>query len=115
MEEARACLFGLRCTRDAGVHNILVEGDCLMLIQMLQINRFKIPVGFFVQDILAFALSFDFFFTVFCQEGGNRVAHDLAHLQPYSCSGRLWEGHVPEGIVSRTSNNMYEFINASII
>ncbi|KAJ8449837.1 hypothetical protein Cgig2_001493 [Carnegiea gigantea] len=76
VEEARASLFGLRCTRDTGVRNILMEGDCLMLIQMLQINRFKIP------DILAFALSFDFFSRSFVKREVIELLMILATSNP---------------------------------
>ena len=33
--EAKSCLYGLKCALEMGVCNIVVEGDCLILFQML--------------------------------------------------------------------------------
>ncbi|KAJ8430789.1 hypothetical protein Cgig2_003231 [Carnegiea gigantea] len=36
IEEARSCSYGLKCDLEMGVCNIIVEGDCLVLFQMLR-------------------------------------------------------------------------------
>ncbi|KAJ8427152.1 hypothetical protein Cgig2_017243 [Carnegiea gigantea] len=36
VEEAKACLFGIKCTHKAGLDNLVIEGDCLALIQKLK-------------------------------------------------------------------------------
>ncbi|KAJ8424700.1 hypothetical protein Cgig2_018507 [Carnegiea gigantea] len=33
IEEAKACLFGLQCAKEADFDNLIIEGDCLPLIQ----------------------------------------------------------------------------------
>jgi len=38
IEEARACLHSLRSARAHGCRNIIIESDCLQLIQMLKSN-----------------------------------------------------------------------------
>ncbi|KAJ8434436.1 hypothetical protein Cgig2_025406 [Carnegiea gigantea] len=61
VEEARACLFGLRCARDARIDTLVVEGDCLPLIQKLKQKKIQDNnVGFFVRDILSVRNSFTF-------------------------------------------------------
>jgi len=47
--------------------------------------------------------------------GGDMVAHDLAHLQPYSFNRKLWESDASETIVQRASDDMYAHINSTII
>ena len=43
-----------------GVRNVVIEGDCLPLINMLKsCHIHDTSVGFFVQDILRFAKNFD--------------------------------------------------------
>ena len=71
-------------------------------------------MGFIVKDILSLVCSFDFCSWSFVKRGGNRVAHDLAHLQPYGFCLRTWETEVPDFIVNRASEDMYEFLNSNI-
>ena len=48
-------------------------------------------------------------------EGGNRVAHDLAHLLPFTYGRRLWDGDIPNSVVARASDDMCSFIDSSLI
>ncbi|KAJ8452940.1 hypothetical protein Cgig2_014703 [Carnegiea gigantea] len=53
VEEARACIFGLKKATAAGLINLVIEGDCLSLIQKLK-NK-QVPnnvLGFFIQEVL---------------------------------------------------------------
>ncbi|KAJ8439236.1 hypothetical protein Cgig2_030171 [Carnegiea gigantea] len=84
VEEALACLLGMQCVLGAGFDNIVVEGDCQSLIQTLDRRRVQDTfAGFIVKDILSLASSFGFCSWSFVKGGGNRVAHELAHLQPF--------------------------------
>ena len=61
VEEARACLFGFKCVFDLGLKRIVVEGDCLPLIQKLRQRHLQDNVvGVFVKDILLVSRSFSF-------------------------------------------------------
>lgn len=92
VEEARACLFGLRCAYEWGARNIIIEGDSLGLIQLLKTRSTHDNfVGLFVNDILAYVESFDFYAWTFVKRGGNKVAHELAHLPLLGTLERLWE------------------------
>lgn len=100
--EAKACLWGLQLAKEYGWKRIEMEGDCIPLIQKLQMwtteDNF---LGFIVSDILELSRSFDFIAFSFVKGGrGNRVAHDLAHWQPFNESKRVWTLNVPEHIIS---------------
>ncbi|KAJ8450340.1 hypothetical protein Cgig2_004797 [Carnegiea gigantea] len=116
IEEAKACLHALRCVFQFGARNIIVEGDCLPLINMLKSNQVPdTAAGFFIRDILSFIPNFDLISWSFVKRGDNKVAHDLAHKQHYSFEGVLWESVVPDDILSRATDDMYAFIVTNII
>jgi len=49
IEEGRACLLGLRYAKDVGITSIIVEGDCLTLINLLQFSKVQDTfVGFLI-------------------------------------------------------------------
>ncbi|KAJ8428778.1 hypothetical protein Cgig2_014386 [Carnegiea gigantea] len=95
VEEARACLFGLRSAQDASIQRLVVEGDCLQLMQKLKLKKIQDNcVGFY---------------------GVNRVAHDLAHWLPFSHGKRIWVDDVPDSIVNRASDDMYTVIDSKLM
>ena len=61
LEEVRSCLFALQCVREERHDGLIMEGDCLQLIQKL---RSKISqdnfVGLLFYDILACVESFSY-------------------------------------------------------
>ena len=62
VEEARACLFGLRSAQEAAFKGWWwKEGDCLQIIQKLKLRKIQDnSVGFYVRDILNISNSFCF-------------------------------------------------------
>lgn len=115
LEEALACLMGLRRALAAGLNNVVVEGDCLPPIQALGRNKIQDSfVGFIVKDILSVVCSFRFCSWSFVKQGGNRVTHELVHLQPFSFCLRIWESEVPDSIAERAFEDMYLFLNSNI-
>jgi len=49
LEEARACIFGLKRATTAGINRLVIERDCLALIQKLKAKQ--VPnnaLGFFI-------------------------------------------------------------------
>ena len=62
VEEARAYLHGLSCAHAYGIHNIIIESDCLKLIQMLRNKSlFGNSISLFIRDIISFVQNFDFY------------------------------------------------------
>ncbi|KAJ8428491.1 hypothetical protein Cgig2_029944 [Carnegiea gigantea] len=69
-EEARACLYGLLCAHAYGIHNIIVESDCLELIQMLENKSiYDNCISLFARDIISFVQNFDFYSWSFVKRG----------------------------------------------
>ena len=115
VEEARLCLFGIKCAYEVGVRNIVIEGDCLVLIQMLQSSSIdESTASLFVKEILAFVNQFEFYSWSFVKRGGNRVAHALGHWQPLCLEGMLWEVDFSEDILTRASKDMCDFIGLNL-
>jgi len=116
VEEARACLYGLRNAHAHGCRNIIIESDCLQLIQMLKSKSiYDSLVGLFIQDIISFVANFDFFSWSFVKREGNQVAHDLAHRHPLCLDGQPWVSDLPEDVISKASNDMYHYIANNLI
>ena len=72
-------------------------------------------VRWVIQDILRLVESFNYYAWSFVKRGGNKVVHELAHLQPISFGERVWSFDVPENIVSRASKDMYSYIDSTLI
>ncbi|KAJ8421285.1 hypothetical protein Cgig2_023857 [Carnegiea gigantea] len=116
VEEARACIFGLKTATEAGFTNLVLEGDYLPLIQKLK-NK-QVPnntLGFFIREILRLVSFCNFFAWSFVERGGNRAAHDLAHWQPFCSSSKVWDVAFPDGLTARAADDMYEVSNAQLI
>ncbi|KAJ8444492.1 hypothetical protein Cgig2_024056 [Carnegiea gigantea] len=90
VEEARACVYGLKNAITMGFTNLVIKGDCLPLIQKLR-NK---PVP---------------------NNRGNKVAHHLIPWQPFYLSSRIWEGNTPDSIKARASKDLYDYFNAHLI
>jgi len=55
IEEAKSCLYAMKNAFEFGACRLVVEGDCLSLITMLQSRLIHdTSTGFFVEDILFF-------------------------------------------------------------
>ena len=116
IEEAKAWIFGLKRATTAGINNLVIEGDCLALIQKLRAKQ--VPnnaLGFFIQEILSLVSSCAFFVWSFVKRRGNRVAHDIAHWQPFCSSSRFWDGDIPDSINVGASEDLYDFFNLHLI
>jgi len=115
VEEARSCLFTLQQAKDSIHTDIIVDGDCIGVIQVLKSRIVHDnSMGLIVKDILTLADSFSLFL-VYVKRGGNRVAHDLAHWQPFSFSSRTWDIDVLDAIVSWASKDMFAYVDSNLI
>ncbi|KAJ8440959.1 hypothetical protein Cgig2_019988 [Carnegiea gigantea] len=47
--------------------------------------------------------------------GGNQVAHDFAHLQPYNSISRIWKEDVSMSIMDLASDDMCTYLNDNLI
>lgn len=54
IEEARSCLYAVQSVFEYGARIIIIEGDCISLINMLKSSQiYDTAVGFYVRDILS--------------------------------------------------------------
>ncbi|KAJ8447046.1 hypothetical protein Cgig2_033615 [Carnegiea gigantea] len=70
IEEAWSCLHALKSFFVFGARHMIVEGDCLPLINMLKTHQIHdMYVGFLVRDIVSFTKNFDFVSWSFVKRG----------------------------------------------
>ncbi|XP_074265429.1 uncharacterized protein LOC141587860 [Silene latifolia] len=82
-EEATAILYGLKEARRMNNHRVILEGDCLNVIQDLQQKRKRRNSIFLIyNDIYVLCNSFDNVTFNWSRRNSNKVAHELAHLRP---------------------------------
>ena len=92
--------MSLQCAKEARIDNLVVEGDCLTLNNSLKSSNAQDTfTSFLITEILSLAASFSFCSWSFVRRNGIKVAHDLAHLQPYSFSRRVWDVDPPDSIL----------------
>ena len=78
---------------------MIVEGDSMTLITKLK-KKVMVPteLGLLIGDILRLCSNFDFHAFSFVRREGNKIAHSLAHLQPYVPDTRVWFEDGPDRI-----------------
>ena len=111
VKEAKSYLCAIKSAFEFGAHNVIIEGDCLLLIRSRQIH--DTFVGSLVRDVLSFIEHFDFISWFFVKRDDNEVAYDLAHKQP-SCPV-VWKSAVSKDILSWDSDDMHAYVNNHLI
>ncbi|XP_074267371.1 uncharacterized protein LOC141590703 [Silene latifolia] len=94
--EAEAVLFGLREARRMGRTKIIIESDCLSVINDLKKRKKGRSILFSVyDDIYKLCVFFDSVVFLHARRNCNRVAHFLAHYRPWSLGRRVWTDNFP--------------------
>ncbi|KAJ8433803.1 hypothetical protein Cgig2_025966 [Carnegiea gigantea] len=107
LEEARECLFALRKAVLHGFTRLVVEGDCISLIDRLKAKeKPSSAIGFFISDILLVSTSFEFISWAFVRREGNSVAHAIIHFQPINLMERIWEYEIPDSIIELATKDV---------
>eukprot|EP00267_Zea_mays_P028112 XP_008657711.1 uncharacterized protein LOC103637257 [Zea mays] len=98
--EARAMIRGLRLALGLRLQRLVVEGDDLVLVQLLrgEETQTRIPAALH-EEILGLLRCFSGCDVRHVYREGNQVAHTLCR-QAYHCPG-VWEGMLPSSIVLR--------------
>lgn len=116
IEEARACLFGVRTARDCCHLNLIVEGDCLPLINKLSSRvSEETTLSLIISDILDVTKHFNFVSFSFVKQGGNQIAHAVAHWQPWCYNERIWSSDASRLLMTWPSEEMYAHIDRNLI
>ncbi|XP_021734036.1 uncharacterized protein LOC110700741 [Chenopodium quinoa] len=99
--EAKAIFWGLKLAQEMGLSRVEVESDCLPVIQALrEKSSGSSSFHLVIEDIVNLCSSFAFVSWSFIKRDGNRVAHDLAHFQPWEVGQRMWIDVIPSRIVN---------------
>ncbi|XP_074305804.1 uncharacterized protein LOC141641026 [Silene latifolia] len=97
MAEALAVYKGLQEASRRGYQNVVVESDCLMVVDALKRNASgRSEFLLIVDDTLALSLSFSSVLWSFTTRVNNSVAHILAHCQPIVVGRIVWSDFLPE-------------------
>ena len=96
VDEALAIRGAVEIASDIGLNKIMVESDCLKLINHLQKRKVEASAfGQLVADILAFMKNLTSFYFLHLKREGNIVAHRLSHISIYLGEMRVWMEEVP--------------------
>lgn len=83
MAGAKVILFRLKEGREMGMRRVVLETDCLDLIQTLREgSKGCSSMAMVLYNVLEFISHFDVVRWSFVKRSGNSVAHNLAHFQP---------------------------------
>ncbi|KAL2939358.1 ATP phosphoribosyltransferase regulatory subunit [Bienertia sinuspersici] len=100
MAEAQAILRGVKEARALGLRKIEVESDSLKVVQALRNpSSGTTDELHLILEKFYFASIFENVNFSFVKREGNKVAHDLAHLQPLDLGQNRWESEFPTSIL----------------
>ncbi|XP_074304304.1 uncharacterized protein LOC141639022 [Silene latifolia] len=95
--EALAVYEGLQEARRRGIQHIVVESDCLMVVEALRKRtKGRSDFSLIVDDVLALCSFFTSVCWSFTSRLNNSVAHILAHCQPRVVGRVCWSDVLPE-------------------
>ncbi|XP_021721482.1 uncharacterized protein LOC110689043 [Chenopodium quinoa] len=105
--EAKAVWCGLQLARDRGIKRVVLESDSLLVVQALRgASAGRSTFHLLIEDITNVAASFDDVKWSFVRRNGNRVAHYLAHFQPWDLGQRMWVDHLPNDVIALVANDI---------
>lgn len=98
--EARAVLEGVVMAKSLGLQKVIIESDCQRVVQALQKQeKGSSSFNLIIDDIFSVIPSSLQVVWSFVKRVGNRVAHELAHMQPLEIGSRMWEEDFSYSIV----------------
>ncbi|XP_021766279.1 uncharacterized protein LOC110730762 [Chenopodium quinoa] len=105
--EAKAVFWGMKVALETGLSDIVIESDCLQVVDALR-NKIQGTSHFhlILDDIVALAFNFSSVVWSFVKHGGNKVAHELAHYQPWDVGKRVWRNVIPPRISAVAANDI---------
>lgn len=97
--EARAVLLGLQLAREYGYVDVMVESDCLTLVNAIQKNEEGwSQFHLIVDDIIHVSKVFSNISFSFVSRECNKTAHELAHYLPWVEGRRVWLYDFPASV-----------------
>ncbi|XP_074314845.1 uncharacterized protein LOC141651016 [Silene latifolia] len=97
--EAEAVLVGLQEARREDLTKVVIESDCLTVIEDVKRKKQGRSDIFLIYDeihnLCSHFVSVEF---SFAKRLSNRVAHELAHVWPWQVGRRIWDGVLPRSV-----------------
>ncbi|XP_021744858.1 uncharacterized protein LOC110710824 [Chenopodium quinoa] len=98
--EAKAILWGVQAAADYGVRRIIVEGDCLGVLNAIEAQeRGDSSLHLIFDDIYHVIQGFESVSWKYISREGNKVAHELAHCFLWVLGSRVWLSNFPDCVV----------------
>ncbi|XP_074287515.1 uncharacterized protein LOC141612603 [Silene latifolia] len=111
MAEVEAILLGLKEAWIRGQRSIVVESDCLEVVQALRKKKSGRSELFIIYaDILHFCNRFVSVSFTHSRRNFNRLAHEVAHARPWSMGRRVWLDDFPLQFVDVASHDLRNMI-----
>ncbi|KAL9225663.1 hypothetical protein vseg_001559 [Gypsophila vaccaria] len=99
--EAMAILWAMTKARDAGISRVVVESDCLTVVNALNnSSEGRSELFLILDDIRSLASCFESISWSHIRRIFNKAAHELAHFKPWVTGCRVWAGNIPAHILS---------------
>ncbi|XP_074263188.1 uncharacterized protein LOC141585995 [Silene latifolia] len=96
MAEAEAILLGLREARRMQSRKVIVESDCLIVVEDLTKHRNGRSELFVIyEEIRQISLFFESIVFKHISRKLNKLAHKLAHAMPWTHGRRFWTSDLP--------------------
>ena len=98
--EAEALFFGLQRAFDCGYGRIMVEVDCLGLVELINAKKKELSVTqVMANDIMHFSSNFDLCSFNLCRRNCNQVAHAMANFALSFEKELVWLEECPQNIL----------------
>ncbi|XP_074265713.1 uncharacterized protein LOC141588158 [Silene latifolia] len=90
MLKAEAVLMGLHEAKNMELMKVVIESDCLTMIEDLRKRkRGRSDLCLIYDDIYSLCTHFNTVEFIYVRRSSNRVAHELAHVRPWSLGRRI--------------------------
>ncbi|XP_075636673.1 uncharacterized protein LOC142608901 [Castanea sativa] len=97
--EAKAALRALQFAAELGFNQVILEGDCQVLIKALKEDSMFLCIdGLFIEDVLLDAIFFNELHYSHVKRGDNKVAHSLARYALGVLNFVVWMEDVPPSL-----------------
>ncbi|XP_074310506.1 uncharacterized protein LOC141646533 [Silene latifolia] len=98
--EAEAILLGLKEAQSVGMRSIIIESDCLNVVDDLKGRKKGRGDIFLIYDeIFSLVPFFDSVIFIYTRRVCNKLAHLVAHATPWTIGRRFWTDRLPQPFV----------------
>ncbi|XP_074313724.1 uncharacterized protein LOC141648916 [Silene latifolia] len=109
MAEAEAILLGLKEARCVGMRSVVIESDCLNVVNALkERKRGRSDIFLIYDEILMLVPLFDTVIFSYTRRDCNKLAHLVAHATPWTIGRRFWLDVLPPSLVGVAEQDLFD-------